>query len=67
MMEGGEAVAVVMDELLLDELAVALNTSACGEVKGATMLLPVMGLDKLFPVIGLVSAGLLVGEAVTTS
>jgi hypothetical protein len=31
------------------------------------MLLPVMGLDKLFPVIGLVSAGVLAKDVLTVS
>jgi hypothetical protein len=67
MMDGGAAVTVVVTELVEEVLPVALNTSACAEDKGATILLPVIGLDKLFPVIGLVSAGLLMGEVVTIS
>jgi hypothetical protein len=67
MMEGGAAVTVATDVLLLDVLLALANVSACGEDKGATMLLPVMGLDKLLPVIGLVSAGFLGADVDTTS
>jgi hypothetical protein len=67
MMEGGVAVTVATDVLLLVVPLALDNVSACGEDKGATMLLPVMGLDKLLPVIGLVGAGLLVEDVAAVS